>query len=276
MVDKVFFGHEKKNGEEILSITEECSTLEGEKNHFIAIVSGKGGVGKTTISANLGVALSKLGKQVVLIDMDLAMPNLEIITGLHNMPIGLVDVLEGRFELERAVYTGPMGMKVLPPGVMLEGYSQENIEKINRLFNEFPLKSDYVILDMPTGKEAIEVLSENMEALLVVNPNKAAVQDALNMKVLLDKKRVKILGVILNRAEIGDGPWIKEIERLLETCVVSVIQESRMVKESLNDEECFVVSSALSAPSEEINELAEELLKIYLPILFIIGFFLFV
>lgn len=231
------------------------------KQRFVAVASGKGGVGKTTISANLGAALAKLGRKVVIIDMDIAMPNLEIITGLKNPPVGLIDVLEGRLGLERVVYTGPMGTKVIPPGVILDGYSDENREKIKRMFKEFPLKSDFVILDMPPGREAVEVLSGDMEALIVANPDKAAVLDAFNMKVLLEKKGVKILGAVLNRASRKDEEWIDEVERMLEMHVVAVIPESKVVREALHSEECFVVTSPESAPSAELIVFAKELVS---------------
>jgi septum site-determining protein MinD len=245
--------------EKIVVDTKRC-LIQG-KPRFIAIASGKGGVGKTTMAANLGVALAKLGNNVTLMDMDLAMPNLEIITGLRNPPVGLVDALEGRLEFGRVIYTGPIGTKVIPPGIMLDGYSRENVEKIRKLLEDFPLQSDFVILDMPPGREAVEVLSDEIEALLVVNPNKPAVLDALNMKVLLEKKGVTILGVVLNRANREDEEWIQEIERVLETSVVAVIPESRAVKEALDNEDCFVASQPGNVASKEIAGLAEELMK---------------
>lgn len=231
-----------------------------DEHRFLAITSGKGGVGKTTIAANLGVALARLGKKVTLIDMDLAMPNLEIFTGLRNPPVGLVDVLEGKVDLERVVYSGPMGTKVIPPGVMLDGYSDDNKIKIRNLLRDFPLKNDYVILDMPPGREALDVLSEKMEVLLVVNPDKAALLDAVNTKFLLEKRGIKILGAVLNRSE-HDERWVDEIERVLETGVVAVIPESKLVKESLNKEECFAAASGENEPLKEIMELARELVS---------------
>ncbi|MFH0904899.1 MAG: cell division ATPase MinD [Methanobacteriota archaeon] len=230
-----------------------------ERPHIIAIASGKGGVGKTTVAANLGAALSKLGNTVTLIDMDLAMPNLEIITGLRNSPVGLVDVLGGTLEIDRVKYSGPCGMNVIPPGVMLEGYTGGNTEKIKTLLEDFPLKTDYVILDMPPGREGVGVLSNIIEALLVVNPDKASILDALNMKVLLMKKDVKILGVVLNRAQRDDEKWIDEIERVLESHVVAVIPESKIVRDALHSEECFVEVEPESKPSNEILDLAKEI-----------------
>lgn len=250
----------RKEKREEQKVVKKGSLVEDGQHRFIAIASGKGGVGKTTIAANLGVALAKQGNKVTLIDMDLAMPNLEIITGLRNPPIGLVDVLEGRVELDRVVYTGPMGTKVIPPGVMLDGCSADNKEKIRKLLKEFPLKNDYVILDMPPGREAVDILWDKIEALLVVNPNKASLLDAINTKFLLEKRGVKILGAVLNRSE-HDERWIDEIERVLETSVVAVIPESRMVKESLNNEECFAAAAGEGEPLKEIMELAGELAR---------------
>lgn len=137
----------KEKGQQL--IVSKRPQIEDERQRFIAISSGKGGVGKTTIAANLGAALAELGNKVTLIDMDLVMPNLEIITGLRNPHTGLIDMIEGRLEFEHVVYTGPMGTKVIPPGIMLDGYSEKNVEKIKRLLKDFPLKSDYIILDLP-------------------------------------------------------------------------------------------------------------------------------
>ncbi|MCZ7381202.1 MAG: hypothetical protein O8C64_06495 [Candidatus Methanoperedens sp.] len=190
--------------------------------------------------------------------MDLAMPNLEIITGLGSPPVGLIDVLEGKLELEQITYSGPMGTSIIPPGVMLDGYSGDNPGKIKKLLMKLPSKSDFIILDMPPGREAVNVLWDEIEALLVSNPDKASVLDALNMKVLLEKKGVKILGAVLNRAE-NDERWIDEMERILETRVVAVIPESRIVKKALETEECFVVAEPESPPSKEIMGLAKEI-----------------
>lgn len=230
-----------------------------KKQRIIAIASGKGGVGKTTLAANLGAAIAKLENKVILIDLDLAMPNLEIITGLKNPPVGLVDALEGTLEIHRVKYSGPCGVNVIPPGVMLEGYSEANTEKIKKLLEDFPLKNDYVILDMPPGRDAIDVLSNAIEALIVVNPDKASILDALNMKVLLVKKDVKILGIILNRAYREDVKWIEEIERMLESHIVAVIPESGVVREALHSEKCFIEVEPGSKPSKEIMELAKEI-----------------
>jgi len=231
-----------------------------KKYHIFAIASGKGGVGKTTIAANLGIMLSKLHKKVTIIDMDLAMPNLEIITGLKSTPVGLIDVLEGRLGLDRVTYAGPEGIKIIPPGVMLEGYSKEETKrKITELLRNLPVDNDYIILDMPPGREAIDVLSGNdIGVLLVVNSNKPSILDAVNIKVILEKKDVKILGVILNRY-YREPELIDEIEKILDSKVVAVIPESKLVNDAYMYEECFVVAKAGSAPAKELMDLAKEI-----------------
>ena len=109
----------------------------------------------------------------------------------------------------------------------------------------------------------MDVLWDGIEVLLVVNPEKASVLDALNMKAILEKRGVRILGVVLNRARGGEEEWIEEIERALEESVVAVIPESRIVKEAFDNEECFLEAEPGSKPSKEIMWLAEELVKVY-------------
>jgi septum site-determining protein MinD len=241
----------------------ETGTRIEKRYHIIAIASGKGGVGKTTIAANLGIMLSRLHKKVTIIDMDLAMPNLEIITGIKSTPVGLIDVLEGRLGLDRVTYAGPEGIKIIPPGIMLEGYSKEDTkQKITELLKNLPVENDYIILDMPPGREAIDVFSgNNIGVLLVVNSNKPSILDAVNIKVLLDKKNVKTLGVILNRYQ-RDPELIGEIEKTLDSKVVAVIPESKIVNDAYMLEECFVVTKSGSDPSKELMDLAKEIIGI--------------
>ncbi len=158
-------------------------------------------------------------------------------------------------------YSGPGGIRIIPPGVMLEGYSKEDtVQKITDLLKNLPVDNDYIILDMPPGREAIDVLSGNdIGVLLVVNSNKPSILDAVNIKVLLDKKNVNILGVILNRYE-RDPELIDEIEKTLDSKVVAVIPESKIVNDAYMLEECFVVTKEGSDPSKELMDLAKEII----------------
>lgn len=261
LINRLSLGYIKME-ENHKKIEKDSPTKIGRKHQIIAIASGKGGVGKTTIAANLGAILSKLNKKVIIIDMDLAMPNLEIITGLKSPPVGLIDVLKGKIDLENAVYEGPNKTKIIPPGIMLDGYSKvEQREKIIKLFKNFPIESDYIILDMPPGREAVDILYDDIKALLVVNSDKASILDAINMKALLEKKGVVIFGAILNRYE-NDSGLVDEIERVLETKILAVIPDSKIVKDATNKEECFAVTKEDSVPSKELMELAIEMIEI--------------
>lgn len=82
----------------------------------IVFASGKGGTGKTTTVANLGVALAQFGKEVILLDADLTMANLSLVLGMEDIPVTLHDVLAREADLKDAIYEGPAGVKVIPVG----------------------------------------------------------------------------------------------------------------------------------------------------------------
>jgi len=87
----------------------------------ITVASGKGGTGKTTLTANLGIALAQHGYDVTIVDADITMANLELILGMEGLPVTLQNVLAGEARIEEAIYSGPGGVKVVPAGVSLEG-----------------------------------------------------------------------------------------------------------------------------------------------------------
>lgn len=226
---------------------------------IIAIGSGKGGVGKTTIVSNLAVALSAIGKKVIAMDMDIAMPNLEIAMGVKSPPVGLVDVIKRRLKIDEVAFAGPHGVKVIPPGIILEGFTDKNVRRIRSILKRVP-RADFLILDMPPGREAAKVLGKVHEVLLVVNPDAASVSDALNMKVIVEKRGAKILGVILNRvAGSGNELSIDRIEEALDLKVISMIPEDEKVKEAFSSETPVVSLYPESSSSKEFIKLAAKI-----------------
>lgn len=224
---------------------------------FIVVASGKGGVGKTTIAANLAVALAKLGKRTAILDADIVMANLEIIMGLKNPPVALIDVLMGKLKLAEVMFEGPAGVKIIPAGISLEGFNEGNMEMLKTALREIPSEVELLVIDAPAGRDASMVMDDGQEVLIVTTPQVSSVSDALKMKILAEKMGAKIIGVILNMVE-GKGRElsVEEIEAALEASVVSVIPDEEKVKEALSLEVPFVLRYPTARSSKEILRLA--------------------
>lgn len=233
-----------------------------KKPRIITVMSGKGGVGKTTIASNLAIALGALGHRVTLIDLDISMPNVDIHLGLKGTPVGLIDFLEGTFSLDKVTYIGPEGVGIIPSGIVMGGFSPENVKKIKNMLDGIKLDMyfgvmDYVICDMPPGVEGLKIIDKGFNVLLVANPEVTSVADALNMRELLKDTGAEVLGVVLNRVEnISDELTKQRVEETLEVPVLVEIPEDKNVKDALKKEIPVVEYDSASPASKEVIDLA--------------------
>ncbi len=171
----------------------------------IGVTSGKGGVGKTNISANLAIIAAKQGQRVLIIDGDLGLANVEILYGLRPKH-HLGHLLEGDISLRDVLATGPSGVKVLPAGNGLqqltrldEGQQLRLVTAMEELEDEF----DVVLLDSAAGigDNVIFLMGAAQEALLVVNPEPTSLTDAYaTIKVLCQDAGVRYFDVVVNQA----------------------------------------------------------------------------
>lgn len=227
----------------------------------IVVASGKGGVGKTTIAANLAVAFAWYGKSTAVLDADVVMANLEIILGLKNPPVALIDVLRGRLELRDVMYEGPEGVKIIPAGITLDGFNEENMEMLKASLREIPREIELFVIDAPAGRDAAMVMDEGQEVLIVTTPQVSSVSDALKMKLLAERMGAKPIGAVMNMVEGKKRELsIHEVENTLDLDVVAVLRSSEAVKEALAQEEPFVLRYPNAQPSRELMRLAAELI----------------
>ncbi len=225
----------------------------------IVITSGKGGVGKTTVTANLGVALSSLGLRVLLIDLDFGLNNLDVIMGVENKIIyDIEDVISGRCRVKQALvqYQNKKNLFILPSSKtncnsIITGQNVKlMIESISNIF-------DYVLIDCPAGMDIgfHRAVSCADLALIVTNPNVPSLRDADKVVTVLSGYRLEKVGLIVNRAR-GDlimndkmmTPF--DIQSILKTDLIGVLPE----------EDTVFLSSGYSLPTRSDSAKAYKML----------------
>ncbi|MFN4104282.1 MAG: MinD/ParA family protein [Tepidimonas sp.] len=185
--------------------------LRPSKGRVIAITSGKGGVGKTFLSANLAAALTRRGLRVLVLDADLGLANLDVVLNLYPK-LTLHDVFTGKCELDDAIIKAPGGFSVLLAGSGMVEYSRltpEVREDFLRLMGQVVPRFDVVLLDTGAGISDVVLfaLSLASEILLVATPEPTSLTDAYaTIKVLATQQQRQLVRLIVNQAvRPGDG-----------------------------------------------------------------------
>ena len=224
---------------------------------IIAVLSGKGGTGKTTLVSNLGAALAQRDKKVLVIDGNVSGANLGLHLGVDDVyPVSLNDVLRNDAFITHSVYRHPAGFNIIPAALH---DLDANLGGLNRQITHLLGSHDFILIDAAAGiNEEVEAALKAADyALIVTNPEHTAVRNALNAKLLAEKLNKRILGIVLNKVfddahEMTDA----EIEDLTEIPVIAKVPHHRKVRHSVAARAPAVINYPDSKPAREIIRLA--------------------
>jgi septum site-determining protein MinD len=234
----------------------------------IVICSGKGGVGKTTLTANLGVALGRLGHKVTVLDADFGLRNLDLLLGLENRIVYTAqDVLAETCRLEQALVKHKLvpSLTLLPAGNprMLEWLTPEHMQQIVSLLAE---RSDYVLIDAPAGVEQgfRNAAAAAREAIVVTNPEVSAVRDADRVIGLLGTMNVTPVQLVLNRVRPQmvvnqEMLSVDEVTDLLALPLLGLVVEDEQVIVSTNRGEPLTLQDKTSPAGRDYLDIARRL-----------------
>ncbi|MDI4644859.1 septum site-determining protein MinD [Cohnella hashimotonis] len=217
----------------------------------IVVTSGKGGVGKTTTSANVGTALALMGKKVCMVDTDIGLRNLDVVMGLENRIIyDLIDVAEGRCRLNQALVKDKRFDELyMLPAAQTKDKNDISPDQVRKIVEELKPDFDYVIIDCPAGIEQgfRNAIAGADHAIVVTTPENAAVRDADRVIGLLEKTNISQPKLIINRIrpnllKSGDMLEVDDIIQVLAIDLIGIVPDDEDVIKAANQGEPTVMN----------------------------------
>lgn len=224
-------------------------------SEVIVITSGKGGVGKTTTSANVGTGLAEMGKKVVLIDADIGLRNLDVVMGLENRIVyNLVDVIEGTCRLKQALIKDKRHSGLyLMPAAQTRDKNCITPGQMVKLIENLKSQFDFIILDCPAGIEQgfQNAIAGADHAIVVTTPEVSAIRDADRIIGLLEANEIKNIDLVVNRlrhelVKRGEMMTVDDVIDILGLPLLGVVPDDENVVIATNQGEPLVGKNSLA------------------------------
>lgn len=218
-------------------------------SEVIVVTSGKGGVGKTTTSANVGTGLARMGKKVCLIDTDIGLRNLDVVMGLENRIVyNLVDVVEGNCRVKQALIRDKRNPTLyLMPSAQTRDKTSVTPEQMIKMVEHLKEQFDYIILDCPAGIEQgfKNAIAGADRALVVTTPEVSAIRDADRIIGLLEACEFKKIDLVINRLRYdlvkkGDMMSSADVVDILAIPLIGIVPDDENIVISTNQGEPLV------------------------------------
>lgn len=256
----------------------------GPRARILAVTSGKGGVGKTFVSANLAAALAKRGHKVLVLDADLGLANLDVVLNLYPK-ITLHDVFTGKAKLEEAILQAPGGFSVLLAGSGMVEYSRltpDVRDEFLRIMGSLVPNYDIVLLDTGAGISDVVLFAVSLasEVLMVATPEPTSLTDAYaTIKVLVGQQQRQTVRIIVNQAQRqGAGqPITHQLQHVLDRFVAPTadhpihlvhlgdIPVDTAVREAVMQRQLLMQRSPGCPAGQAISQIASKLEKTVMP-----------
>ena len=236
---------------------------------IIVITSGKGGVGKTTTTSNIGMSLARLEQKTLLIDADVGLRNLDLLLGLENRIIYTgTDVLNGSCKLDQAIINDKRESKLaFFPLCSNQAKNLLTKEKMQQLIDMVKTKYDFILIDCPAGidkgfQNAVETVNE---ALLVVTPEVTSIRDADKVVGILEARNMEEIKLVINRVKpkmIKSETMIsiEDVQGILGIPIIGIIPDSDQVIIASNRGEPLVLDRSDSLPKRAFEDIARRLI----------------
>ncbi len=234
-----------------------------------AVISGKGGVGKTTSTINIGTALNYLGEDVIIMDANLTTPNVGIHLGAPIVPITLNHVLNNQARIEDAIYEHESGTKVIPASLSLKETERIDYKKLPEITKKLKKISEHIFIDSAAGlgQEARAAIDSADEIIIITNPEMSAVTDALKTIKLAQEVQKPVRGVVVNRHRGKRIDMsVPNMRDMLETPIIGIIPEDDSVKASQVMKNAVILTHPRSIVSKSYLDTSRRILGHDIPL----------
>lgn len=270
-----FVGSEKDSQKNLLEPQRTESFELGNENHpvserVIVVTSGKGGVGKTTTTANLGMSIARLGYRVALIDADIGLRNLDLLLGLENRVLyTAMDIVEGQCRLDQALIRDKRwkNLALLAISKNRQKYNVTRKNMQNLIDSVKQLGFHFILIDCPAGIDVgfLNAIAPAQEAVIVTTPEITAIRDADRVAGLLEANGIYNVKLLVNRVrpdmiQTNDMMSVRDVQEMLGIPLLGAIPEDTHVIISTNRGEPLVLNKKLTLSGIAFENAARRLI----------------